>query len=242
MDNKSEAFSILDSFKTIIDSTWNSSHIEDFNKCFLFIKDFKAWVDCLQEIPQSLLFKSALNECATANLFCCQGLYKHAIVSLRFCLEHCLFAIHMSSNDFLFRRWKEGREDLYWSAITNSDTGIFSKNFIHSYAPEFEDMSMELNAIAVNVYRECSEYVHGNYSKLNCLPEQSEFNEKMLSQYISHFNSISYLISVMMFIRFKDYILSKSMLTTLEDSIMHNIGMLPQILSLYSKNGDEINE
>lgn len=239
MSNKNEQFAILDSFKSQITSTWESSCSEEFSQCFLFVNDFGVWVECLKDIPQSILLKSALNECATANLFCSQGLYKHAMVSLRLCLEHCLFAIHLSANDFYFRRWKAGQEDMKWGAITDPVQGIFSKTFIRAYASEFDERSAELNSIATNVYRECSEYIHGNYSKLNCLPGQSEFNQSMLSQYITYFQNISYLIMVALVIRFKDYILTNNLLAPLEDSIMHNIGMLPEIQLLYSGNGDD---
>ena len=238
MGNREEQFGILENFKAQVSATWDSPYAEGFSECLLFATDFSTWVECLKDIPQSILLKSSLNECATANLFCSQGLYKHAMISLRLCLEHCLYAIHMSSNDFYFRRWKAGQEDMKWAAITDGNTGIFSKSFIRAYAPEFEERSTELNGIASNVYRECSEYIHGNYSKLNCLPGQNEFNQDMLSQYISRFQSISYLLSIALVIRFKEQIVSQGLLSTLENAIMHNIEMLPEIQLLYGRNGD----
>lgn len=238
MGNREEQFGILENFKTQVSATWDSPYAEGFSECLLFATDFSTWVECLKDIPQSILLKSSLNECATANLFCSQGLYKHAMISLRLCLEHCLYAIHMSSNDFYFRRWKAGQEDMKWAAITDGNTGIFSKSFIRAYAPEFEERSTELNGIASNVYRECSEYIHGNYSKLNCLPGQNKFNQDMLSQYISRFQSISYLLSIALVIRFKEQIVSQGLLSTLENAIMHNIEMLPEIQLLYGRNGD----
>lgn len=242
MDNKEEQFEILSSFKSKIVLTWDSPYAEDFRQCVLFVNDFSTWTECLSSIPQSILLKSSLNECAVANLFCSQGLYKHAMISLRLCLEHCLYAIQLSSNDFYFRRWKSGQEDMKWTSIIDSESGIFSKAFIRAYAPEFELRSAELNKIATNVYRECSEYIHGNYSKLNCLPGQNEFNQDMLSKYVSYFQSIVYLISVALVIRFKEFIMENNMLTTLEQPIMHNINMLPEIYLLYSKTGDVSNE
>ena len=236
MDNLDGQFQILESFKEKITATWGSPNVENFRECLLFVRDFSIWVDCLKNTPQSILFNSALNECATANLFCSQGLYKHAMISLRLCLEHCLYAIYMSSNDFYFRRWKSGQEDMRWGSITDTNTGVFSKSFIRAYAPEFADRNTELHSIAANVYRECSEYIHGNYDKLNCLPGQGAFSEEMLSQYISRFQSISYLLSIALVIRFKEYIVSKDLLGALEPAIMHNIGMLPEIQLLYGRD------
>lgn len=235
--NVQQHFEIMDNFKKIIRSTWESTRAADFRECILFVDDFSIWVECLIDTPQSILFSSALNECATANLFCSQGLYKHAMISLRLCMEHCLFGIYMSSNDFYFRRWKSGQEDMKWASIIDQDKGIFSKAFIRAYAPEFEERSTELRTIAMDVYRECSEYIHGNFSKLNCLPGQGIFDEEMLSQYISRFNTISYLISVSLVIRFKEYIISTDdLLNKLESAIMNNIELLPEIQLMYGRD------
>lgn len=238
MNNLEEQFAILDRFKAQMTATWNSCYSVDFNQCLLFVDDLKIWIECLTDIPQSILLSSSLNECATANLLCSQGLYKHAMISLRLCLEHCLFAIYLSSNDFYFRRWKSGLEDMKWATITDTNLGIFGKTFIRAYAPEFEPRSQELVGIASNVYRECSEYIHGNYTKLNCLPEQNEFNKKMLSRYIECYQSISYLLSVALVIRFKEVIKQKDFLGKLEAAIMNNISMLPEIQLLYSRVED----
>ena len=62
--------------------------------------------------------------------------------------------LNMSSNDFYFRRWKSGQEDMRWGSITDTNTGVFSKSFIRAYAPEFADRNTELHSIATNVYRE----------------------------------------------------------------------------------------
>lgn len=236
MDNLDGQYKILESFKEKIAATGASPCFENYCDCLLFVKDFSTWVDCLKNTPQSILFNSALNECATANLFCSQGLYKHAMISLRLCLEHCLYAIYMSSNDFYFRRWKSGQEDMRWGSITDEEKGIFSKSFICAYAPEFADRRFEFFTITKNVYRECSEYIHGNYDKLNDLPGQGTFSEEMLERYISMFQSMSYLLSVALVIRFKEYIVNNSLLETLEQAICNNIGMLPEIQLLYGRD------
>ena len=107
MVNIEEHLRILDYYKTQIEQTLSSPCVEEYHQCSLFVDDLRNWVECLSDIPQSILLKSSLNECATADLFCIHGLYKHAIISLRLCLEHCLFAIYLSSNDFYFRRWTD---------------------------------------------------------------------------------------------------------------------------------------
>lgn len=50
MDNKDEQIQILEHFKNQIALTWNSSYVEDFRQCFLFVKDFSVWIECLDAI------------------------------------------------------------------------------------------------------------------------------------------------------------------------------------------------
>lgn len=233
MGNKEELFQILDTFKGVISSTWESDKVEDFCSCLLFSNDLKEWTVVLEKIPQSIILRSAHNECVTANLFCSLGLYKQAMISLRLCLEHCLHAIQLSANDFQFRRWKAGQVDMQWASIVSPDDGLFSKAFIKAYAPEFVERSAELHSIAKNVYRECSEYVHGNYDKLNSLPAQSQFNQELFDRYIQAFHSVSYLLSITLVIRFKDHLLSNGVLRSLEQPIMNTISMLPEIQHLF---------
>lgn len=233
MNDKDGQIEILYNFMSQVSSTWNSEYIDEFRKCLIFVGDLSVWIDRLKDIPQIVLLNSCLNECATANLFCSLGLYKHAMISLRLCLEHGLFAIQLSTNDLDFRKWKIGKLDMKWASIVDHETGIFSKTFINAYAPEFIERYFELITIATSVYRECSEYIHGNYETLYCLPEHSKYDAMMLKRYITRFESISYLLSIALTIRFKEYICDKGFLSDLEQPIMNNIGYLPEVQLLY---------
>lgn len=242
MDDKERQLDLLKRFEVPITSTWGTPNAEDFRQCFLFVEDYSKWVSCLTAFPQSILFESSLNECATANFFCSLGLYKHAMISLRLCIEHCLFGIQLSTNDYAFRNWKMGNKDMSWTAIIDPNCGIFSKQFIRAYAMEFEERHEELNNIAKNVYRECSEFIHGNFEQLNSLPGNNEFDQTLFDKYIELFQNCSYLLSVALLIRFKEYIFNNDLLSALEEPIMHNIGTLPEVQFLYSKDGDSYNE
>ncbi len=77
--------------------------------------------------------------------------------------EYMLFAILLSTNDYCYKLWKIGRFDMSWTQIVDEQNGIFGKQFIGVYAEELDETkSSELLTIAKIIYRECSEYVHGN--------------------------------------------------------------------------------
>ena len=92
---------------------------------------------------------------------------------------------------------------------------------------------MELLTIAKNVYRECSEFVHGNYEKLSFLTENMNYDEKLMDMYTDYFSSIKYLVSMALFIRFREVLNDEGNLTLLEPIIMDNLGMLSEVQLLY---------
>lgn len=97
--------------------------------------------------------------------------------------------------------------------------------------------SVELLTIATNVYRECSEYVHGNFEKLSTLPDNLLFNESAVEQYVKYFENIQYLICMALFIRFRHILNKNEIIVALESIISDNLGTLPEIQQILSFEG-----
>lgn len=201
----------------------------------MFINDYEKWIECIGDCSEIILYQTALEEYATALMFAVQGLYRQAFASLRFCLEYTLFAVYISANELKFRTWRNGEMDISWSALTDVNTGIFSRLFINAFAPEFNDKAYELQNIAKAVYRECSEYVHGNYKTTIILPEHIKYDDILFHTVHEKADSIKYLISMAFFIRYKDLLRDPSLLKELEQPIMSNIGTIPVVQELYTK-------
>ena len=219
--------------KEIIRKTVSSKHHYALCKCCVFESDLSTWISILKSEPQLVLYQSALNECATANFLCSQGLYKHSFISLRLCLEHLMFGVFFSTNDFYFRKWKAGISDIGWATITDADNGLFSHEYFRAYAPEFIEMKDELLAIAKSVYRECSEFVHGNFEKVSTLPSALRYEESLLEMYLQIFESVAYLITITLFVRYNEKIKQEELHGKLESAIIERIGILPQIQQFY---------
>ena len=98
---------------------------------------------------------------------------------------------------------------------------------------------MELITIAKNVYRECSEYVHGNHEKLKTLVDSLAYNETMFKRYIDYFSSVQYVVCVALYIRFRDILECNEILKTLEHILVENLGSLPEVQHLYSVESEE---
>ena len=169
---------------------------------------------------------------------CAQGFYKEAMTTLRQFFEHMLFAILLSTNDYKYRLWQVGKYDMSWSQIVDDQNGIFGKQFISVYAENLDEVrSVELITIAKNVYRECSEYVHGHFEKLISLPDNLLFDESAIDQYMDYFSSAQYLICMALFIRFRHIFNEHETIAALESIITDNLGTLSEIQQLLSPEG-----
>lgn len=224
--------------KENIDLLNTSGKIEELSKCVAFSDDLQLWLSKCGNFSDYLLVKKAQSECVNSIYMCAQGFYKEAITTLRQFLEHFLFAISLSTNDYKYRLWQVGQSDMSWTQLMDDQNGVFGKQFLKVYAKDLsEERSMEMLTIAKNVYRECSEYVHGNYSKLSILSESLVYNETHFNQYIEYFNNIQYVVCMALFIRFRELLDNQEIFTALESIIADNLGTLTEVQLIFSAEG-----
>lgn len=216
----------------------SSGKLDILSKCIVFSDDLHKWVSYCDNLEDYILVKEAQNECVNSIYMCAQGFYKEAIMTMRQFLEHMLFAILLSTNDYKYKLWQVGQYDMSWAQIVDKQDGIFGKNFISVYAKDLDvSRSVELLTIATNVYRECSEYVHGNFEKLSILSDNLLFDERAVEQYVKYFENIQYLICMALFIRFRHIFNKNDIIVVLEPIISDNLGTLPEIQQILSLEG-----
>ena len=90
------------------------------------------------------------------------GNYRHAHISLRLAFELWVASIRFSADLLKLKLWMAGTEDLLWSTLNDPDKGLFSHTFLNAFFPELKEYRMQYLGLSNTVYRECSEYVHGN--------------------------------------------------------------------------------
>lgn len=243
MENYEMLLSINETMRKNIEKITSSGKMETINKCISFTDDLDLWISYCNILKNWPLVKEAQDECLKSIIMCTQGFYKEAIIALRQCLEHMLFAILLSTNDYKYRLWQRGQCDMSWTQIVDDQNGIFGKQFISTYANDIDTgRSLELLTIAKNVYRECSEFVHGNYEKLNTLTKHMNFSEEAVEKYADYFFSVQYIISWSLLIRFRDVLNEPPILIALESVLMENLGTQPEIQALYGKDLEELHE
>lgn len=136
---------------------------------------------CIEKIagrPECEVFDLSLKEYQHALNAVCHGNYRQAFTSLRLALELWLAAISFSSSEKDLRAWRARKQDIVWSNLIDKDNGVLSKHHIVLFFPEIEQHAATFRVICEKLYRECSEYVHGNHHTHALLPQDISFNQK----------------------------------------------------------------
>ena len=156
------------------------------------ISDFLAeFSECLFEIQEKEMLRTVAIQLETATLNLSLGLYREAFSSLRLAFEMGLGLIHFSIHKLEHNEWVNGDNDIKWAKLIDSENGILSQRFSKAFFSELSVEIVEYNNRAKSVYREMSEYVHGN----NETWEQSglilEYNEQLKKRYFELFKEVS---------------------------------------------------
>lgn len=190
-DYKNQINSILDS------SLEEKGLANNVSLCFNLVADYETWLKSIGNRLESLIYKNAIKVYQDALGCMLEGHYQSAFMGLRYCFERTLCGVYLSANELELRTWLDGRRDTYWTEIvgkegkqteddekgddTNVDKGLFSKKFVKAFFPELQDERLHFRRMAISVYRECSEFVHGNPLALNRIPEHLKFNNELMS-------------------------------------------------------------
>jgi hypothetical protein len=143
-----------------------------------FASELALWCNLISGRRETELFRVAEHEYEYALVALAQGHYRHAFKSLRLVLELTLQAVYLSANELRLREWLTNRVDTSWSAIVDQKEGVFSPRFAKGFFPPFETHAPHYGGMAVLLYRECSECVHGNVPQHIPLPKSIVFDQK----------------------------------------------------------------
>lgn len=205
-------------------------------KSYSFHGDFAFWIDLLRDSGRKevVLLENALREFLISQIMLTQGFYKHSFMCLRGFLEQTLFAIQLSTNELHMRQWFTNQKDVYWSAIIEADNGLFSKTYIDAFYPTISDNTKEFLVMSKKVYRECSEFVHGNYS-VNEHTLNLEFREKTFLLWHEKVDTIQLIITFCLFVRYNEFINTKELINQSEPIISDRIGYIEAVREFYNR-------
>lgn len=166
-----------DACAAVLEQSFDGIRAESMALSHSFIVDLDQWLVELTGRSESVVIKAAVLEYQLALLALCRGHYRAAFGSLRLALELALAAIRWSTNERELREWKRGSRDSVWAVLIDKENGVFSRQFIMLFTEPLSDEAGTYRAAAETVYRECSEYVHGNAHTHDDIPATVAFAE-----------------------------------------------------------------
>ncbi|MFH8219309.1 hypothetical protein ACH4C2_10440 [Streptomyces sp. NPDC018057] len=169
------------------------SHIElaarsresEINRVLHLEADIAVWLQALHEKPEYQQFQSAHQDFGLAFYAAMSGLYRQAFSSLRSFIEVTVGATFLSSHEFKRRQWVSGEIDISWKSIVSPDDGLYSTPFLKEFCPEAVSDKEEMLSKLKQVYRRCSEYIHGNVSTSRMLPTEITYRDEITAEWLT---------------------------------------------------------
>ena len=172
-----EHFSTLNhEFSTVIESSFSSNQSSRISELFQFAGDLSDWYEILRGKEDTTILMSAIKEYEFGFQAVLNGQYRYAFTAQRYFLEQICRFIYLSTNELHLRHWKLGLRDVPWGNLVDKDNGIFSKIFIRAFYGEVEGEGEHMIALSAKLYRETSEFIHGNFEKISGMPKNIEFD------------------------------------------------------------------
>jgi hypothetical protein len=159
---------------------------------------------CIYEFSETLvdqaekdILRTVSSQMESATLCASIGMYRQAFTSLRLAFEMGLGSAYFSVHKLELQEWVTGKGDIKWSSLVDENTGVISKRFANAFFSEFsEDVTTYRNK-AIDIYRELSEFVHGNKETWTNSKIELAFDNQRLSYY---FECIGRVYEVLLFV------------------------------------------
>lgn len=207
----------------VIDLSFAEGHAESMAKSHAYIEDLERWLSILRSRKESVALQAAVREYQFALLALSLGSYRSAFSALRLFLELTFASIRWSVNEQELREWLRGERDLNWKALSDAELGILSKKVLRLYSDLFQDEAPVYRSSAEAVYRECSEFIHGNAAANNALPATIQFDPTTFSLWHDKADVTRLIVTFSLSARYLDE-LSAADKTILEHGLLDILG------------------
>ncbi|MDN5098739.1 hypothetical protein O8C85_09355 [Aliarcobacter butzleri] len=198
-----------------------SAFIYEFSECLFESNEKKMLITVSSQIEMSLL-----------NLTL--GMYRQAFSSIRLAFEIVLGVVYFSVNKLDHIEWIKGANDIKWSKLIDEENGILSKRYSKAFFEELSNEMSNYNSKAKEIYREMSEFVHGNYDTWEKSGLALKYNQKLENQYFVLFKKMT---KVVLFVLCSRYLKSidTEKLENISEFIMEEMKDVDEIRKYLSK-------
>lgn len=208
---------------TVLGESFTGPYGEEMAKSHAFVQDLALWTSVLAGKPEASVLECATREYQFALLSLVTGQYRSAFASLRLTLELNLACVQWSANERELREWRFGKRDSNWGALTDQDNGVLSKQFIQLFSEGLANEAPQYRGAAVAVYRECSEYVHGNAHTNKVIPASLVFDEKLFEAWMTKASVVRLVTTFALAARYLED-LDRAVRQRLEGTLLDHLG------------------
>lgn len=200
--SKSHFIQLNEQFLKIIEASFSSDKSSKISELFHFLDDLNTWHGLIESKEDTTILVSAIKEYEFSFQAALNGQYRYAFTAQRYFLEQICRYIYLSTNELYLRHWKLGIRDISWGSIVDKDTGVFSKMFIRAFYSEVEDEGGHILTLASKLYRETSEYIHGNFDKVIDMPVKLGFDNILLEKWLEFVETSKFITVFLLTVRF----------------------------------------
>ncbi|MCK9246699.1 MAG: hypothetical protein M0P11_07075 [Anaerolineaceae bacterium] len=181
---------------------------------------------CIYEFSENIadtsekeILQTVSSQLESATFCACKGMYRQAFVSLRLALEMGLASAYFSVYKLELHEWLDGRGDINWSSLICENDGVLSSRFSKAFFEDFSEDMSEYRNKAKNVYRQLSEYVHGNNETWESSEIELSFDENKMATY---FKLVKGVTEILLFV------LSCRYLKSFSENVLDSLEFIPE--------------
>jgi hypothetical protein len=231
---------LLSASGAVMAASFVGSHANAMAKSHAFIADLGLWIGQLRGRPELPVLESALREYQFALLSLSAGHYRAAFASLRLTLELSFAAVQWSANERELREWLRGQRDSNWAALIDAENGVLSKQFVRLFYDGLANEAGQYRASAAAVYRECSEYVHGNAHTQRAIPRTLVFDVGQFEDWHEKASVVRLTTSFVLAARYlSDF--DSAARSSIEGAVLDHLGHSAAIRALIGASGESSN-
>jgi hypothetical protein len=200
------------------------------------IEDLQSWVRVLTGRPEAFVLSYAALELQYATLSVVTGLYRPAFGSLRLCLELSLATVFYSAHPMALSEWTSAGADLKWGVVNGDQNGALSSRLAKAFFPELlGEVQVERAYLSDVVYKELSQFVHGNAKTWNGL-ENFAYDGHLQSEWLNLFEKVFKGIMLSLVVRYLKELKGED-LAALEHAVMDRMGHLSAVSQVFARSG-----
>jgi hypothetical protein len=163
-----------------------------------YLADLEVFYYLISHRHEAPILQLAIKEYQFALFALSIGQYRHAYIGLRLFFEMIMACFLFSTNEIDFKLWERNAKDINWQELIDQNKGVFSNNYCKAFNEELAGHIKPFLTIATTVYRECSEYVHGNLHTHQKIPSHIKFDKEICDDWHQKSKSM-YLVIVFLF-------------------------------------------